>query len=204
MFTKFFRNRALKLVNSRQPDFVVGEPDDPYMLRWWWIPRNKWFNVYVHMFLKDDDDRAMHDHPWASLSLLCEGVLKEYYKDQTTGFNYWKYISPGEWSYRSSKLAHRLEVPKQPFDPITIFITGPRIREWGFHCPMGWKHWKDFVGMTNQGSIGAGCGETDLPESKIVHDFRGKSLNVDRQYNLPILLVILSPLILSSLVFFAI
>lgn len=198
MFTKFLLKRALKLVNKREPDFTVGDPNDPYMLRWFWIPRNKWFNVYVHMFLKDDDDRAMHDHPWSSLSLLCEGYLKEFYKDEATGETKWRLISPGEWSYRSSKFAHRLEVPQQFLDPITVFITGPRIREWGFHCPQGWKHWKDFVSMTNEGTIGAGCGEPDLPETK-------KHIASDRLYNLPIAIVLASPLLLlSSLVLFTI
>ena len=51
----------------------------------------------------------------------------------------------------------------------TLFITGPNIRQWGFHCPRispagGWRHWKDFTGFRKTGSgteIGPGCGEID-------------------------------------------
>lgn len=60
-----------------EPHLVVGDPDDPYMLRWWVIPRNPLLNIYIHKFLRDDDDRALHDHPWPSLSVLLRGRLRE-------------------------------------------------------------------------------------------------------------------------------
>lgn len=47
----------------RAPDFYIGGNANPYLLRWWVIPRNRFFNVYLHKFLRDDDDRALHDHP---------------------------------------------------------------------------------------------------------------------------------------------
>lgn len=162
MLTKLLLNLALTLISKRLPDLSVGDPLNPYMLRWYWIPRNKFFNVYVHMFLRDDDDRALHDHPWGSLSLLCRGTLLEIYQNPNKFYRSTKHITVGNWTYRSAKFAHRLVVPTQAYSPVTIFITGPRIREWGFHCPKGWKHWKDFVAKDNKGSVGAGCGENDL------------------------------------------
>jgi hypothetical protein len=41
----------------------------------------------------------------------------------------------------------------------TLFITGPRVREWGFACPNGWVHWKIFTGEDDNGSsvVGKGC-----------------------------------------------
>ena len=70
MIAKFIRGRALKLIWHREPDFLIGpSKDDPYMMRWWWLPRNRFLNVYVHVVRHDDDDRALHDHPWPSLSL---------------------------------------------------------------------------------------------------------------------------------------
>lgn len=47
-----------KIAQSRNPDFIIGGAD-PYMLRWWVIPRNKVFNIYLHRFLRSDDDRAL-------------------------------------------------------------------------------------------------------------------------------------------------
>lgn len=40
----------------------------------------------------------------------------------------------------------------------TLFITGPRCRHWGFHCPeRGWVHWKLFTAADDPGDIGKGC-----------------------------------------------
>ena len=44
--------------------------------------------------------------------------------------------------------------------PITLFFCGPRVREWGFYCPQGWKHYKDYIAPTSYGNrVGKGCGE---------------------------------------------
>ena len=42
----------------------------------------------------------------------------------------------------------------------SLFITGPKLRTWGFWCPKGWMHWEKFVKVVPGGNeIGAGCGE---------------------------------------------
>lgn len=131
------------------PHVNIG-PD--YMHRWHIIPRNRFFNIYLHHMLKDDDDRALHCHPWHSMSILLAGRLREV----LTGgrVRYPRRFIP---LFRAATTAHRLEVP--PRGAWTLFITGPRIREWGFHCPHGWVHWRDFVDNRDTGRIGKGCGE---------------------------------------------
>src|SRR4051795_4015193 len=62
----------------REPDFYIGGKVNPYLVRWWVIPRNRFFNVYLHKFLRDDDDRALHDHPWISLSFILRGGYIEH------------------------------------------------------------------------------------------------------------------------------
>jgi hypothetical protein len=59
----------------REPDFVIGadSPGGPYMRRWWIIPRNRFLNIYLHQILRDDDDRALHDHPWWNVSIILRG-----------------------------------------------------------------------------------------------------------------------------------
>lgn len=59
----FIRRRLLAIAKRRPPDVVIGGDASPYMRRWWVIPRNRRFNVYLHHFLRSDDDRALHDHP---------------------------------------------------------------------------------------------------------------------------------------------
>jgi len=144
----------IERVTRRPPDFLVGGPDTPYMRRWWVIPRNRFFNIYLHQFMRDDEDRALHDHPWWSLSWCMRGAMLELTRDDT------KQIVEGEWTWRSAKLAHRLVIPDcYRSNTWTLFITGPVIRGWGFHCPNGWVPWRDFVDQTDTGNIGRGCGE---------------------------------------------
>jgi hypothetical protein len=61
----------------REPDLYIGGKDDPYLLRWYLIPRNRFFNVYLHKIVRSDDDRALHDHPWWWLSVMLKGRYAE-------------------------------------------------------------------------------------------------------------------------------
>ena len=135
----------------RPPDFIIGSVEIPYMDRWWIIPCNHWFNIYLHHFKRSDDDRALHDHPWWNVSILLSGR----YIEHTPDHSYIREV--GEIVGRKATATHRIELIDGPV--WTLFITGPKIREWGFHCPKGWKLWKDFVNMSNPGEIGPGCGE---------------------------------------------
>jgi hypothetical protein len=166
----------------RRPDFVIGGAENPYLLRWWLIPRNRWFNIYLHEFHRDDDDRAPHDHPWWSVSIALgwndwlrepdgtetrqtgRGHMTEVYRDRDGNMQR-RTIEPGSVAFRSAKFAHRLVVPQRGFR--TIFITGPRIREWGFWCagkahgqPARFVDWRTFTSADKTGDssrVGRGC-----------------------------------------------
>lgn len=143
---------------ERDPDFIVGEKSDPYLRRWWIIPRNKYFNIYLHNMLRDDSD-VLHDHPWWSLSfVLSDGLVENYVSVPPNGERKQRTIKQGTFVWRSSIFAHQLVVVKPAW---TIFMTGPVIREWGFWCPRGWKHWKDYAQVKDGVSVAdKGCGES--------------------------------------------
>lgn len=132
------------------------------MRRWWIIPRNKIFNIYLHHMRHDDDDRAPHDHPWWSLSLCLDGYIQEMellpkiFEESEQRFRQ-NHIRKGDWKWRGKEYAHFLKLPEG--DAWTLFITGPKIRKWGFHCPKGWLPWDKFVDPTDPGKPGRGCGE---------------------------------------------
>lgn len=142
-----------RLASSRPPDFVSGGVGDPYMQRWWVIPRNRFFNIYLHKFLHSDDDRALHDHPWINVSYLLEGEYVEHTIPQG-GVQVAKRYVRGNWKFRRAKAAHRIEIDQPCW---SLFITGPIIRNWGFHCPAGWRPWQVFVKDGKKGEIGRGC-----------------------------------------------
>lgn len=141
-----------KVVMCRAPDFVIG---DDYLRRWWIVPRNPWCNVYLHDIRKSDDDRAFHDHPWPNSSFLIQGRYIEHTPDGSVE------REAGEFAFRPAEALHRLEViPGER--AISLFITGPKVREWGFACPQGWVHWEDFTSPNDSSKTGRGCGEGDF------------------------------------------
>lgn len=143
-------------VTRRPPDFVIGSSQRPYLRRWWVIPRNRFFNVYLHHFLRSDDDRALHDHPWACASFILRGRYVEH-TIAAGGVHHHRMLCAGALRIRwSGKFAHRIELVNGPC--WTLFITGPRYRAWGFHCPeSGWVPWQQFTQAGNPGDTGPGC-----------------------------------------------
>jgi len=171
-------DRLISRVTRRPPDMVIGGHERPYLRRWWLTPWRGWTeaakdsprawvrwlgrlgellpNAYLHQFLRSDDDRALHDHPWGNLSVLLRGCYWEHTID-AGGINQRRLLVAGDWRVRwSGTFAHRVEL----LDGAcwTLFITGPRYRQWGFHCPdAGWIHWKRFTADEDPGAIGKGC-----------------------------------------------
>jgi len=148
----------LASARNRAPDFVVKRSDGEYLRRWWIVPRNDQFNIYLHQFVQDDDDRALHDHPWHSASIGQIGGYDELLPNDMTVTRL-----PGDLIYREPEHAHRVRLFRdaqgQPIEAWTLFITGPRVRQWGFHCPKGWVHWEQFTAANDPGAVGKGCGE---------------------------------------------
>lgn len=163
--------------SSHPMDFRIP-PDrsvPAYMLRWWRIARNAYFNVYFHIVLRSDDDRALHDHPWWNFSIVLDGGYYEHTIAEG-GVNKRVWYGPGSVRFRrAGTYAHRLELERKatagmamsefvkiaalhgddgaPIDltvelpVVTIFITGPVLRRWGFHHPERWVDaydWDDF------------------------------------------------------------
>lgn len=155
-----WRARTVSWIVNRysrlKPDVTIGGPYDPYLLRWYVVPRNRFLNIYVHKFLRSDDDRAHHDHPWLwNFSWLLAGLYDEL-KMLLGGVEKRTRRVAGDWKLRIGPAPHRLElVNDQPC--WTLFITGPRYRVWGFHCPKRWVPWQEFTAPNDPGEIGPGC-----------------------------------------------
>ena len=146
-----------RTILRRPADVVIGGNDDPYLHRWHVIPRNRFFNIYLHLFLRSDDDRALHTHPWWNLSFLLDGEYLEVVprnRRNPTG-PVWRIPRvAGDVAWRRPSSAHRIELD----DPCwSLFLTGPRVCEWYFHCKQGPVHWKVFTAPGRPGEIGRGC-----------------------------------------------
>lgn len=107
---------------------IIGRSGDPYLkryilFRWWHLPR-----VYVHKFLRSDDDRALHNHPWWFFSVVLKGQYLEFRGDS-------KAVVRKRFSvaFRNLDTFHRVElIDGKPC--WTLIVTGPDIRSWGFLC----------------------------------------------------------------------
>lgn len=115
---KWALQRVLKMMTSRPPDFLVGDPQDPQLRRWWIIPKNPLFALYTHELCKDDGD-VPHDHPYANVSWILQiGYIeyqfthsrrKRFPPDYRTDLVS-RHVSEGAIVMRWAKRAHRIEL----------------------------------------------------------------------------------------------
>lgn len=162
------RDLILRWARNRLPDFVIGGHESPYLRRHWLLPRNPFFNVYVHEFLRSDDDRALHCHPWLfNASWLIAGEYVEH-TIADGGVHHQAHRRAGDFKFRWGRAPHRVELHEElhlyadraesvPIPCWTVFITGPVVRVWGFHCPTRFVPWREFVDQRDAGAIGRGC-----------------------------------------------
>lgn len=168
--------RWIRTLLSGRPHQIIGSVDNPFLHRWYVIPPNPWVKVYVHKFIRSDDDRALHDHPWSFVSLILRGgyvEISEGVEGRTLALcrtsildmrsPFWRRCI----AFRSATYRHRVVLPWERTDggyreqPCwTLIVTGPHQRTWGFWCPgSNWRSPKRFVPWREFGA--AGCGETD-------------------------------------------
>lgn len=171
-FIAYLSRRLRRYSMLREPDFIIGGEANPYMYRWWLTPwsrcyrgmdaRTRWQRfvtslpgIYLHRIVRSDDDRALHDHPWTNASLLLHGSYIEH-TIAAGGVHHRTRVRAGDLVLRGARAAHRLEIDSGPC--WSLFFLGWRRREWGFHCPNGWVHWRIFTNPADRGAtIGRGC-----------------------------------------------
>ena len=144
----------------RPPDLTIGPANDPQTLRWHLAKRRGW-QLALHRWLRSDDDRALHDHCGHNLSILLTGTYVE-----VLSHAWQKRVARRRWPlipyFRIANTAHRVELDCGPV--WTLWLRWPPIREWGFWCPKGWKHWKEYTSTRDYSApgsvseVGEGCG----------------------------------------------
>lgn len=139
----------------RPPDLIIGPRDNPQTLRWHLFRRRGW-QLALHRWLRSDDDRALHDHSADNVSVLLTGRYIEFveYRRRVR----WPLIP----YFRKAETPHRIALMTGPV--WSLWLRWPPRREWGFWCPRGWRHWRDYVAERDYSkpgsvsSVGPGCG----------------------------------------------
>jgi hypothetical protein len=150
------------------PIGIGGTPNSPYLRRWMLFPRGRWPNIYLHHTLHDDDDRALHDHPYWNVSVILRGGYVECYYDEaplhgaSSPIMKSKFRRPGDVIMRRATDPHRLSLPDKSKGAWSLFITGRRRREFGYWCvdtgTARWVHNRIFNLPTSYyAGVGKGC-----------------------------------------------
>lgn len=177
---RYLLGYAQGVMASRPPDVQIG---NDYVHRWMLLPKrnrlSKFFNVYIHLFMQDDEDGALHDHEPDNCSLILSGSYIEQFHAKPLEIAEGRYAvrevvrRQGDIVFRMAQTPHRiclftahgtngdvLLLKEGRLPVITMFVQGPRRRRWGFHCVQGWKPWQDYIDQTNGygDRSGKGCG----------------------------------------------
>jgi hypothetical protein len=124
------------------------EMSEPYLHRYYlfstrWLKR--WFpklsyRLVLHKCVKSDAD-GLHDHPWDWKSKILEGG---YHEHRSWGKPV--YRRPGGWRSSRATDFHRLELPRGCPHSWSLFLMGPKIKDWGFQDRNGdWIQWEEYI-----------------------------------------------------------
>ncbi len=129
------------------PDLVISPDGNPYLYRWHLTEHKLPAQVYFHIQVADDPARPLHNHPWDNMSVILSGGYKETlscFEGRPTQISTSVFIrSKGDVIYRRSGQAHRLEMQYGVPYTMTLFSTGPKVRDWGFWYPDGFRRYEE-------------------------------------------------------------
>lgn len=136
-----------KVMDRGEPNMILSNRDGVYLCRWWIIPRNPIFNVYLHFIIGDDFGRALHTHPWLFfVSWMLDGAYVEESFSKGRVYIRERTYRAGSVLMRGPFMAHRLEVSRvgMPGSALTLVFTGPIIKSWGFWTDSGFVNHRDY------------------------------------------------------------
>lgn len=132
--------------------YDIGRLGDVYLTRWTVLGKrySGQYRAFLHLFHRSDAD-ALHDHPWSFITLILWGG----YFEQTPKGTRWR--PPGSLLFRPALWKHRVVIPPGK-KALTLVITGPKKRSWGFYCEQSWRPWREHAKAEER--TGNGCAET--------------------------------------------
>lgn len=91
---------------------------------------NTTFGVYLHKFHRGDDERELHNHPWAwALSLVLVGGYIEERRTRNDTVTV-RAVRAGDFNWITASTFHRVDLLDG--EAWTLFVVGPKWSGWGF------------------------------------------------------------------------
>lgn len=116
----------LKRLLARFPHFTINGCLNPTpLLTRYKLLRTRHGNLYLHVFHRSDEDRELHDHPWAFASLILWGGYIEHTPQGTS--RKW----PGMLLLRPATWRHRVDLVGTGRAATLVWVM-PKSRDWGF------------------------------------------------------------------------
>lgn len=128
-----------------QHKVIVNCEREPYLHRWYLL-RTKRVGIFIHKFVRSDEDRALHDHPWNFIVVpLWRGYVEHSEEQHHCGtFAIQRRVRPLiSARFRSAEYRHRVEL----IDDVpawSLFIRFTECRTWGFwpnQVFIAWNKW---------------------------------------------------------------
>lgn len=140
------------------PGLVIAPDGEPYLYRWYLLGgRDAPATVMFHLQVQSDPERPLHDHPWDTQSVILVGgydeLIQSFPSTDKYGYTHTRFVRKGHVIHRRATEAHRLVLPLEIPYTMTLFTTGPKVREWGFWYPDGWHHNAQHVAMRDGKSV---------------------------------------------------
>lgn len=111
-------------IRWREP---LGKPECPYMYRW--VFNLVLFSVRIHHWIRSDDKRYMHNHPWSFITFVVRGSYTDVsLKD---GKEIRQLLKAPSVQYRNAQHLHFVEMDGKT-ECWSIVLTGPQSNKWGF------------------------------------------------------------------------
>lgn len=136
-------------------------------LRRWYLFRSERVGIFIHQFVRSDEDRALHDHPWDFIVIpLWRGYIEHNVRHHPCGGQLEPYANQTRvlpllgTRWRRAEYKHRVELLECDYRGAldleedcprcagrgikpawSIFIRLRKRREWGFATPEGWIQW---------------------------------------------------------------
>jgi len=123
MILERFRHRTIR-----------DDDGSPYLTRWYlvrvfrrWVP-----GVFLHYFHRSDHDRELHNHPWKwAVAIILRGGYYEHRLERNKETRV-RYLPPISVNLLTPDTFHRVVLLDEKKGAWSLFIAGPKFREWGF------------------------------------------------------------------------
>lgn len=162
------QNWFAKLMRKFGRERVIYRSDNnlPYMYRYYLLHKPKdgvdpKFNVFIHNIVQSDIGDP-HDHPWSYMSVILWGGYTEHIWSPTDKYGSWafsqrvdldvKFRPAGSIIFAKAENTHMVYLNRHGrdmnFRPAwTLFIRGPKVREWGFLNTLTgtWEHYRSYL-----------------------------------------------------------